>query len=462
MLKLFTGISLIVVGLFASSIYDGLEVGAGAGYMKSSKSGKSHEHGIANVRINKDISYKNSIVRMEFEKGSKVKRALINYEYDMHTIDTYGRLKPYTYVGGGREWIKDRDDNDKHKKGQVADFGIGAKYKLDNNFNLFAEARALRGLTTNKRNHYGAIAGMNYVFGKSENKVIDKDNDGVPDYLDQCPNTPKDIKVDATGCALDTDKDGVPNYLDQCPNTPLGVKVNSKGCSLDADGDGVLDNLDKCPNTPRGMKVDKNGCALDSDHDGIPDAIDKCLNTPLGVKVDKNGCALDLDHDGVSDAIDRCPNTPLGVKVNENGCALDSDHDGIADYLDECPNTPQGIVTNKKGCPLTFNFNVHFARNSAKLTSFDLQKVKEFAYFLRRNPKYKAEIDGYTDNRGSTRHNIILSTKRARAVYNALIRFGISPKRLSYKGFGPFDPIASNKTEEGRRLNRRVVAKLFF
>jgi OOP family OmpA-OmpF porin len=424
MLKILTGISVVISGLFASQIDNGLEVGIGAGYMKTKKSGNSHNQGIANIRVGKKL-YKHSTVRMEVEKGSKVKRALINYEYDMHTIDTYGKLRPYTYVGGGREWIKDED-----KKGQVADFGVGAKYKINETVNLFAEARAMRSFK-NKENHYGAIAGVNYEFGKNKVEVVDKDNDSVPDYLDQCPNTPKDIKVDATGCPRDADKDGVADYLDQCPNTPLGVKVDTTGCASDSDHDGVLDDLDKCPNTAKGVKVDTTGCALDSDHDGVLDDLDKC------------------------------PNTTLGVKVNENGCALDSDYDGVADYLDQCPNTPRGVVINKKGCPLTFNFDVHFRKNSATLNMSHLQKVREFAEFLKRNPAYKAEIDGYTDNRGSKRHNIILSTNRAKSVYHALIKFGVSPNRLSYKGFGPFDPIASNKTEEGRRLNRRVVAKLF-
>ncbi|MFQ5914498.1 MAG: OmpA family protein, partial [Nitrospinota bacterium] len=62
------------------------------------------------------------------------------------------------------------------------------------------------------------------------------------------------------GCPLDSDGDGVPDYLDKCPNTPKGVKVDSNGCPLDSDGDGVPDYLDKCPGTPKGAKVDSRGC----------------------------------------------------------------------------------------------------------------------------------------------------------------------------------------------------------
>jgi OOP family OmpA-OmpF porin len=90
----------------------------------------------------------------------------------------------------------------------------------------------------------------------------DDDGDGVPDYLDKCPGTPKGVAVDATGCPVDSDGDGVPDYLDKCPGTPRGAKVDAKGCPVDSDGDGVPDYLDKCPGTPRGVPVDATGCPI--------------------------------------------------------------------------------------------------------------------------------------------------------------------------------------------------------
>src|ERR1035437_3414388 len=91
---------------------------------------------------------------------------------------------------------------------------------------------------------------------------LDIDGDGIPDYLDKCPNTSKGVKVDKNGCPLDSDGDGVPDYLDICSDTPHGVKVDDLGCPFDMDGDGVPDYLDKCPNTPHGMKVDLDGCPI--------------------------------------------------------------------------------------------------------------------------------------------------------------------------------------------------------
>ncbi|MEN8166965.1 MAG: OmpA family protein [Pseudomonadota bacterium] len=91
----------------------------------------------------------------------------------------------------------------------------------------------------------------------------DADMDGVADPLDKCPDTPKDTKVDADGCALDTDGDGVTDDMDKCPGTPQGAKVDAQGCALDSDGDGVADHADKCPGTPAGAKVDSVGCAVE-------------------------------------------------------------------------------------------------------------------------------------------------------------------------------------------------------
>jgi len=218
----------------------------------------------------------------------------------------------------------------------------------------------------------------------------------------------------------------------------------------------------------------KFGDAKDSDNDGVLDSVDQCPNTPAGVEVDENGCALisqvqdkDSDNDGVLDSVDQCPNTPAGVEVDENGCALisqaqdkDSDNDGVLDSVDQCPKTPSGVKVDNNGCALPINLDVHFATNSAKLTPQAQAKVAKFADFLKQHTDIKVVIEGYTDNRGSKDYNIKLSQRRAQSVYDELIKDGICMNRLSYKGYGPANPIAPNDTKEGRAANRRVVAKI--
>ena len=122
----------------------------------------------------------------------------------------------------------------------------------------------------------------------------DANVDGVFDSRDQCPDTPKGVQVDASGCPLDSDGDGVADYRDRCPDTPMGTRVDASGCPVDSDGDGVVDSADKCPGTPKGTEVDASGCPVredvDSDGDGVIDSTDSCPGTPKGVKTDARGC----------------------------------------------------------------------------------------------------------------------------------------------------------------------------
>ena len=60
----------------------------------------------------------------------------------------------------------------------------------------------------------------------------DEDNDGVYDYMDECPGTPQGVAVDSVGCPFDTDKDGVPDYRDKEPNTPPGSMVDDDGVHI--------------------------------------------------------------------------------------------------------------------------------------------------------------------------------------------------------------------------------------
>ena len=120
------------------------------------------------------------------------------------------------------------------------------------------------------------------------------------------------------------------------------------------------------------------------------------------------------------------------------------------------------MKVNNEGCQLSYNFGITFANNSNILTPLAIEKIQKFAEFLKQNSNAKAVIEGYTDNKGNAKYNQKLSEKRAKAVYEELIKLGINQNRLSYVGFGEANPIASNATKEGRKLNRRVVAEISY
>jgi len=170
----------------------------------------------------------------------------------------------------------------------------------------------------------------------------------------------------------------------------------------------------------------------------------------------------DSDGDSVVDKLDRCPNTPKGVYVDAKGCPLDGDKDGVADYKDNCLKTPLRLKVDIHGCSIAKELKLNFASNSDKILKESYPKVVEFAKFLKLYPRYKVQVVGHTDSQGKEAANMKLSQARALSVKNALIKEGIDASRIASSGRGEFDPIASNKTKEGREKNRRIEVKLSY
>ena len=100
--------------------------------------------------------------------------------------------------------------------------------------------------------------------------------------------------------------------------------------------------------------------------------------------------------------------------------------------------------------------NIFFAFDSFELDPKSDNEIDRLVSFLKDNPSVAIEIVGHTDNIGSEKRNRVLSENRALSVMKALVAKGIDPSRLVAKGLGMSAPVASNATEEGRQLNRRV------
>jgi len=101
--------------------------------------------------------------------------------------------------------------------------------------------------------------------------------------------------------------------------------------------------------------------------------------------------------------------------------------------------------------------NIFFETGSARLNLKESYlDLLELALFLKDNPEVRIQILGHTDNVGSERDNLALSTARAQVVRDQLTNMGIDPFRIEYIGLGESSPVASNDTEEGRQMNRRT------
>jgi outer membrane protein OmpA-like peptidoglycan-associated protein len=105
---------------------------------------------------------------------------------------------------------------------------------------------------------------------------------------------------------------------------------------------------------------------------------------------------------------------------------------------------------------ITMNSEVSFDYNSAELQPSFRRTLDKVAGILNRYTRSTVKITGHTDSRGSAEYNQRLSEQRAKAVAWYLTDAGVDSRRIITEGRGEMEPRASNETEAGRQLNRRV------
>jgi OmpA-OmpF porin, OOP family len=251
----------------------------------------------------------------------------------------------------------------------------------------------------------------------------------------------------------------------------LGIWLNRSNSTKpvlvkkDSDKDGVPDDEDMCPFLPG--TFERHGCpAPDTDHDGIDDDHDSCKTIPGVARY--HGCPVpDTDGDGIDDEHDSCRTVPGLARYN--GCPIpDRDGDGVNDEEDKCPDQPGSKENN--GCPLIpkeistkikyESISVKFKSSSNKLTGDSYHSLNDIVSLMQAHPELHLTISGYTDSTGVPAHNLSLSQQRADVVKTYLVIKGIPSSRITAIGFGQANPIADNKTDEGKAINRRVEFKM--
>jgi OOP family OmpA-OmpF porin len=104
-----------------------------------------------------------------------------------------------------------------------------------------------------------------------------------------------------------------------------------------------------------------------------------------------------------------------------------------------------------------YNFtNIQFEFNSGVLKTSSYPDLDKAAEQMKTDPTAKFTLKGYASAEGTDAHNMELSVDRANAVKAYLVNSGVSGDNITAKGYGESNPIADNKTEDGRVLNRRV------
>jgi OOP family OmpA-OmpF porin len=211
----------------------------------------------------------------------------------------------------------------------------------------------------------------------------------------------------------------------------------------DRDNDGIADTLDACPGAAEDLDgyQDADGCPdPDNDQDGVPDTVDHCPDQAEDVDgfQDTDGCPdPDNDQDGVPDTVDRCP-LQVGMPASE-GCP---------------PLRYKGLAISPRA--LRLSEPVLFDGDTAGIRSVSFPVLDTVVAALHDHPEIRLEIQGHTDSRGDDQRNLELSQARAEAVMTYLVQHGIDQTRLTAQGYGETRPIESNRTSQGREINRRV------
>lgn len=359
--------------------------------------------------------------------------------------------------------FKDEDEFDYHFVGGMGidyfllrdlSVGVHASYRLLKTDLLDGYAQIPPNGSSSNTDGIGEV-GMKisyYLFGDN-----DPDNDGI--------STEEELKLGTNPFSSDSDGDGISDNdeINLYKTNPLLVDTDGDGLTdtqeianssnpniADTDGDGLTDFEEV-------TLYNSNPNNIDSDGDGLTDLEE--------IKKGSNPMSGDTDGDGIGDKEDKCP-TVFGIKLL-NGCpqteALIKEvrtRDTV--FVKSKPDTViiiQEIERIKKGDTYKPK-GIHFVTGSAEIRVESELILDDIANWLETNKSIKIEVQGHTDQEGNDEVNQRLSVDRADAVMYYLINKGISPTRLSSKGFGESQPLDNSGTKKAMAKNRRIEFKI--
>ena len=318
----------------------------------------------------------------------------------------------------------------------------------------------------------------NEELGDNLQAPTDTDGDGIIDALDDDDDndtlsTAQEISLGTDPRNKDTDDDALDDALEAGEN-----KIGTDPLKADTDNDGILDGSEVGSDPSQPMDTDKDGTidALDADddNDGIPTAIETKINSdPLNQDSDGDGISdgeeigdnqdqpKDSDGDGVIDLID---SEQADAAPAENA-ASEPAKDDATEQAEESAPTDQVTVDKADASAGDTSTDIpiqksrlYFPSSSANpgLSDAATNYFKEVAAWLNASPTHTVVLTGHTDNVGKAKNNLTLGLKRAVEIKNMMVKLGANEAQIDVASMGETQPIASNKKDSGRRLNRRV------
>jgi outer membrane protein OmpA-like peptidoglycan-associated protein len=395
-----------------------------------------------------------------------------------------GPVAPFLYLGYGAMVYKTSADgvpypDSKFKLTSLVPMGVGCEFSVSQSGKVIADVgyrfhggdldlKAKGGL-----NNFLAV-NVGFSFSLTSSDDEDDDNDGLTNAEERRYGTdPKNPDTDGDGL-----KDGDEVHLYR--TNPLKYDTDGDGLSdgeeiqkyhtdplkADTDGDGLSDSEEILQYHTNPLKPDTDGDGLmdgdevhlyhtdplksDTDNDGLSD-----WDEVMVYKTDPRN--PDTDGDGLNDGdeVRRYKTDPLKADTDGGGV-----NDGIevkrgTDPLDPRDDMPVPQFQLERGKQFILS-GVVFSDGTANLLSESTARLQQLAQALQQNPTVQIEIKGHLDNRGSTLSGEVLSLRRAKTVKEWLVEHGVSGDRISTVGMGAREPIASNKTADGRWKNRRI------
>lgn len=305
----------------------------------------------------------------------------------------------------------------------------------------------------------------NEELGEDLQTPTDTDGDGIIDALDDDDDddtlsTAQEIELGTDPRNADTDDDALNDALE------ISEKIGTDPLKADTDSDGISDGSEVGSEPSQPMDTDNDGMidALDTDddNDGIPTSIETKVNSdPLNADSDGDGLSdgdemgdnpdqpKDSDGDGIIDLIDAADSGDS--KNPAEDAPAKSDDEVTVDKADDSGDGKSGDIPIQKS-------RLYFPSRSANpgLSDAATEYFKEVASWLNADPTHTVVLTGHTDNVGKAKNNLDLGLKRAVEIKNMMVKLGANESQIDVASMGETQPIASNKTDSGRRQNRRV------
>jgi outer membrane protein OmpA-like peptidoglycan-associated protein len=117
------------------------------------------------------------------------------------------------------------------------------------------------------------------------------------------------------------------------------------------------------------------------------------------------------------------------------------------------------VTKTDEGYSYVMKGDILFETDSFEVKEEAKPAIQEIAAILVKHPKDTMTVLGHTDKRGTKKHNLKLSQKRAQSVKDILVKEGVAEESVAIVGMGASEPVATNDTAEGMSKNRRVELK---